>query len=232
MSKPHILVVEDDKSLSDVLVYNLEQAAYRVTVARDGQDGLQQAQVLQPDLIVLDLMLPVMDGLEVCKSIRGNALIRDTLIIMLPAKSEEFDEVVGLSIGADDYIGKPFSLRVLMERIKALLRRRDASSNDHDVVASQGVTVDRRSFRASVDDSTLDLTPSEFGLLNVLIRQPGRAFSRAELIDSALGKDAMVLERTVDVHIRSLRQKLAEHGDVIETVRGVGYRFRDTRNSD
>lgn len=229
MSKPHILIVEDDKSLSDVLAYNLDQSGYRVSIARDGQNGLHQAQVLIPDLVVLDLMLPVIDGLEVCRQLRGNPLTRDIIVIMLTAKSEEFDEVIGLSLGADDYIGKPFSLRVLQERIKAHIRRRDVSEEDHDTVSSMGVTVDRRSFRASAGDSPLDLTPSEFGLLNVMIRQPGRAFTRGELIDSALGKDAMVLERTVDVHIRSLRQKLGDHGDVIQTVRGVGYRFRDSR---
>ena len=175
------------------------------------------------------LMLPVMDGLEVCRRIRSNAITRDILIVMLTAKSEEFDQVVGFSVGADDYVSKPFSVRVLMERIKALLRRRDGSDEDHDVVASQGVVVNRRSHHASIGDQILDLTPSEFNLLNVLIRQPGRAYTRAELIDSALGMDAMVLERTVDVHIRALRQKLGSHASLIETVRSVGYRFRDPR---
>lgn len=225
----HILVVEDDRALSDVLTYNLEQAGYKVSIARDGQDALNQAETKQPDLIVLDLMLPVLDGLEVCRRLRGNAITREVLIIMLTAKSEEFDEVVGLSVGADDYVGKPFSIRILMERIKSLIRRRDTSSADHDIISSQGVTVDRRSFRASLGETILDLTPSEFGLLDVMIRQPGRAFSRAELIDAALGKDALVLERTVDVHIRALRQKMGQQGELVETVRGVGYRFNDGR---
>lgn len=229
MAKPHILVVEDDKSLADVLSYNLEQQGYLVSVARDGQDGIQQAEVKTPDLILLDIMLPVLDGLDVCRRLRASAITREVLIIMLTAKSEEFDQVVGFSVGADDYVSKPFSVRVLLERIKALLRRRDGKSDDHDVVASQGVVVDRRSHRASIGDRTLDLTPSEFNLLNVMIRQPGRAFTRAELIDGALGMDAMVLERTVDVHIRALRQKLGAHSSVIETVRGVGYRLRDPR---
>ena len=228
MAKSSILVVEDDRSLADVLVYNLETAGYEVGVARDGEDGLRQAEVRLPALILLDLMLPVMDGLEVCRRIRANPVTRDVLIVMLTAKSEEFDEVVGLSIGADDYIGKPFSVRILLERIKALLRRRNASHEHHDVIARYGVSVDRRSFKAAINESPLDLTPSEFGLLDTLIRQPGRAFSRSELIDSALGKEAVVLDRTVDVHIRSLRKKLDKHGDVIETVRGVGYRFKDS----
>lgn len=227
MPKSHVLVVEDDRSLADVLTYNLDQAGYKVSVARDGQDGLKQAEVKLPDLIVLDLMLPIIDGLEVCRRLRSNALTRDVLIVILTAKSEEFDQVVGFSIGADDYVSKPFSTRVLLERIKGLLRRRDGRNEDHDVVVRHGVTVDRRSHRVTVDDEVLALTPSEFGLLDVMIRQPGRAFSRAELIVAALGGDALVLDRTVDVHVRSLRRKLGDLSDVIETVRGVGYRFRD-----
>lgn len=229
MAKPHILVVEDDKSLGDVLCYNLKQQGYEVSLARDGQDGLKQAEVKVPDLILLDLMLPILDGLDVCRRLRANAITRDVLVVMLTAKSEEFDQVVGFSVGADDYVNKPFSVRVLLERIKALLRRRDGKSEDHDVIASQGVVVDRRAYRASIADQSLDLTPSEFNLLNVLIRQPGRAFTRAELIDAALGMDTMVLERTVDVHIRALRQKLGAHASIVETVRGVGYRLRDPR---
>lgn len=231
MAKPHILVVEDDKSLADVLDYNLREAGYDVSVARDGQDGLTQAEIKVPDIILLDLMLPVVDGLEVCRRIRANAITREILVVMLTAKSEEFDQVVGFSVGADDYVRKPFSVRVLMERIKALLRRLDGRSNDREVVASQGILVDRRAHRVTADEKTLDLTPSEFSLLDVLIRQPGRAYSRSELIDAALGDDAIVLERTVDVHIRSIRQKLGIYAELIETVRGVGYRFRDPRRS-
>ena len=229
MAKPHVLVVEDDKSLADVLDYNLAEAGYEVSVARDGQDGLTQAEVKVPDLILLDLMLPVVDGLDVCRRLRANAITRDILIIMLTAKSEEFDQVVGFSVGADDYVTKPFSVRVLMERIKALLKRRDGKANNRDVVASQGIMVDRRAHRVTADDRVLELTPSEFSLLDVLIRQPGRAYSRSELIDAALGGDAIVLERTVDVHIRAIRMKLGPFADLVETVRGVGYRFRDPR---
>lgn len=230
MPKSHILVVEDDKSLADVLEYNLAHAGFEVSVARDGRDGLQQAEVKVPDLVLLDLMLPELDGLTVCRRLRANAVTRDILIVMLTAKTEESDQVVGFSLGADDYVGKPFSIRVLLERLKALLCRREGSSLDHDVVSSQGVLVDRRAHRATAGERFLDLTPSEFGLLDVLIRQPGRAFSRAELLDAALGGDAIVLERTIDVHIRALRQKLEMHAAVVETVRGIGYRFRDPRN--
>ena len=227
MASANILVVEDDRALADVLQYNLQQAGYETTVARDGQDGLQRAELKAPDLIILDLMLPQIDGLEVCRRLRANPATRRILILMLTAKSEETDQVVGFAVGADDYVTKPFSVKVLLERIKALLRRRESESEDHDVVVGQGIMVDRQRHRATAGDRVLDLTPSEFGLLDALIRQPGRVFSRSELIDSALGSDAIVLDRTIDVHIRSLRKKMDDHADVVETVRGVGYRFRD-----
>ena len=227
MASVNILVIEDDRALADVLQYNLRQAGYEVILARDGQDGLQRADLKAPDLIILDLMLPQIDGLEVCRRLRANPATRRILILMLTAKSEETDQVVGFAVGADDYVTKPFSVKVLLERIKALLRRRESESEDHDVVVGQGIMVDRQRHRVTAGDQVLDLTPSEFGLLDALIRQPGRVFSRSELIDSALGSDAIVLERTIDVHVRSLRKKLEGHADLVETVRGVGYRFRD-----
>lgn len=227
MPKERILVVEDDRALADVLSYNLTQEGYDVIVARDGQDGLQQAQLKTPQLVVLDLMLPVMDGLEVCRRMRADPALNDLLILMLTAKSEDTDQIVGFNVGADDYVTKPFSVKVLLNRIKALMRRRASVDTDRDIIASQGIVVDRRRHRATAGDEVLDLTPSEFGLLDALARQPGRAFSRAELIDAALGSDALVLERTIDVHIRSLRQKLDQHADLVETVRGIGYRFRE-----
>lgn len=228
MAKEHILIIEDDRSLSEVLSYNIEQAGYTVSVARDGQDGLNKAQHKIPDLIVLDLMLPVIDGLEVCRRLRANPSMRDVFIVMLTAKSEETDQVVGLAMGADDYVTKPFSVKVLLERVKALLRRRTMKSDDRDVAASQGIIIDRIRHCATVDDQPVELTRSEFALLDTLIRQPGRAFTRTELIDDALG-DALVLERTIDVHIRAIRKKLGSCAELIETVRGVGYRFRDPR---
>lgn len=227
MMRAKVLIIEDDAALAEVLAYNLKQAGYEVFVARDGADGLQQAQMRGPDLVVLDLMLPLVDGLEVCRRLRADNAMQHTLIIMLTAKAEESDQVVGFSMGADDYVTKPFSVKVLIERIKALQRRRLPSTTDGEQLASQGIVIDRVRHRALAGDRPLGLTLSEFRLLEALLRQPGRAFSRAELIDAALGDDAMVLERTIDVHIRSLRQKLGEHADVIETVRGIGYRFRE-----
>lgn len=228
MTKNHVLIIEDDRSLSDVLSYNLEQAGYSISVSYDGQDGLNQAQHKVPDVIVLDLMLPVVDGLEVCRRLRSMSIMHNALIVMLTAKSEETDQVVGLALGADDYVTKPFSVKVLLERIKALLRRRSANADGGDVISSQGIAIDRQRHSATVGEHLLDLTPSEFALLDMLIRQPGRAFSRAELVDSALG-DSLVLERTIDVHVRALRKKLGASASLVETVRGVGYRFRDPR---
>ncbi len=227
MAKPLVLIVEDDRSLADVLDYNLRQDGYDTVVARDGQDGLTQARLKGPQLLVLDLMLPLVSGLEICRRLRSDPVTREMLILMLTAKAEETDQVAGFSVGADDYVTKPFSVKVLLERIRALLRRRQGASANGDTLVSQGILVDRQRHRVTAGEEVLDLTPSEFSLLEALIRQPGRVFSRSELIDSALGGDSLVLERTIDVHVRALRKKLEKHADLIETVRGVGYRFRD-----
>jgi two-component system phosphate regulon response regulator PhoB len=224
-----VLIIEDDRSLVDVLSYNLRQAGYEVSVAYDGLDGLTQAQMKSPEIVLLDLMLPVMDGLEVCRRLRSDPATHQMLILMLTAKADESDELVGFSLGADDYVAKPYSVKVLMERIKALQRRRRPDGmRDPDVVTLNGVTVDRRRHEVLVGDRPLTFTRSEFRLLDTLIRQPGRAFQRSELISSALGEDTIVLERTIDVHIRAVRQKLEDKAHVIETVRGVGYRFRES----
>ncbi len=228
MPKAKVLVIEDDRSLAEVLSYNLKASGYEVLVATDGQDGLLKAETKSPDLVVLDLMLPVVDGLDVCRRLRAQPTTREIPIIMLTAKAEESDEIVGFSLGADDYVTKPFSVKVLLERIKALRRRRTSEGISDEVTCKLGVTVDRRRHQAAIEGSSVALTRSEFRLLDTLIRQPGRVFHRAELIDAALGEDTMVMERTIDVHIRALRRKLGERADVIETVRGVGYRFRDS----
>jgi two-component system phosphate regulon response regulator PhoB len=227
MSKAQILIVEDDRSLAEVLEYNLRQNGFQTSVADNGQEGLRQARLRAPDLVVLDLMLPLVDGLEICRRLRADPLTRHILVLMLTAKTEETDEVVGFSVGTDDYMAKPFSVKVLLERVRALLRRRDGNHANGSVHVSQGVMVDRERHRVTVEEKPLDLTPSEFGLLEALVRQPGRVFSRAELLDAARGGDSLVLERTIDVHIRSLRKKLGPHAVLVETVRGIGYRFRD-----
>ena len=228
MPKSKILVIEDDRAISEILVYNLDKAGYEVSLAIDGRDGLSQAQLKLPDVILLDVMLPVIDGTEVCRRLRSKPETASSIIIMLTAKTEEADQLIGFSVGADDYVTKPFSVRVLMERIKALQRRKTAKAEDeNDVVSRAGITLDRRRYRVNVDAQPVELTKSEFRLLDTLIRQPGRAFDRTELIDSALGEDTLVLERTIDVHIRRLRKALEEHGfdHLVQTVRGSGYRF-------
>jgi two-component system phosphate regulon response regulator PhoB len=230
MAKARILLVEDDRPLADVLAYNLKQAGYEVLIALDGQDGLTQAQIKLPDIVILDVMLPILDGLDVCRRLRSEASTRDILVMMLTAKSDETDELIGFTLGADDYVTKPFSVKVLLERIKALQRRRGGELSDEDVVACLGVSVDRARHRAMAEGAAIQLTRSEFRLLDTLIRQPGRVFKRSELIDAALGEDTMAMERTIDVHIRALRRKLGSKAEVIQTVRGVGYRFRDVNS--
>jgi two-component system, OmpR family, phosphate regulon response regulator PhoB len=230
MSQQTILIIEDERSLADVLSYNLSNEGYEVLTAGDGQEGLRRAQTALPDLIILDLMLPVMDGLQVCRQLKGNPQTQDIRILMLTARSEEVDEIVGFNMGADDYVTKPFKIKPLIHRVKALLRRPSASAEaGGDVVAAHGVEVDRLNHVARHEGKELNLTPTEFRLLWTLVRRPGRPFSRLELMDACRGEDANALERTIDVHVRSLRQKLGENSNLIETVRGVGYRFRSPR---
>lgn len=226
MAKAKVLIVEDDRAIAEVLQYNLNNAGYETITSSDGQDALNQARLKLPDLVLLDLMIPVIDGLEVCKHLRAAPETRDTPILMLTAKGEETDQIVGFSVGADDYVVKPFSVKILMERIKSLLRRRSKNQNS-DTTTLCGITIDRIRHRVTVHGKPVELTPSEFRLLNTLILQPGRAFDRSELIDGALGGDALVLERTIDVHIRSLRKKIGDEYNYIQTVRGIGYRFTE-----
>jgi two-component system, OmpR family, phosphate regulon response regulator PhoB len=231
MPKPKILIIEDERPLVEILAANLEREGFDVLMAYDGHDGLRQAQLKLPDLIVLDLMLPVKQGLEVCRELRMGARTREIPIIMVTAKDEESDQLVGFAMGADDYVTKPYSVKVLIERIKKQLRRLQVQEEPvtGSLIEGQGVVIDRHSHRALYRDEELPLTPTEFRLLEVLLRQAGRAFTRNELMDAAIGEDAIVLERTIDVHIKSLRKKLGDAADLIETVRGVGYRFHKPR---
>lgn len=226
--RTRVLIIEDERALTEVLTYNLQREGYDTFVAHDGQDGLTRARTLLPDLLLLDLMLPGMSGLEVCRQLRAADRTRDIPIIMLTAKAEETDQIVGFSLGADDYVTKPFSVKVLLQRIKALQRRHETGSEAGDMVEHLDVRIDRVRHQASVHQKALDLTPTEFRLLECLVRQPGRAFTRAQLMDAAIGDGALVLERTIDVHIKTLRRKLGKSADLIETVRGVGYRFRES----
>ncbi len=227
MTAIKVLIIEDDRALSELLEYNLEKNGFIVSQAFDGRDGLNQAQLKLPDVVILDVMLPVLDGVEVCRQLRARTETRNALILFLTARGEESDQLIGFSSGADDYVVKPFSPAVLLQRIRALLRRKEDTSANQEIISIGGVTVDRRRHKATAGDQELELTHSEFRLLEALIRQPGRAFKRSELIDSALGEDTLVLDRTIDVHIRALRKKLDGFADNIETVRGVGYRYKE-----
>jgi two-component system, OmpR family, phosphate regulon response regulator PhoB len=228
VARTRILVIEDERGLTEALGWNLQREGYEVLIAHDGQEGLRKAQTLLPDLIILDLMLPGLNGLDVCRELRSGERTREIPIIILSAKAEETDQVVGFSLGADDYVTKPFSTKVLLQRIKALQRRYEGGAEPVDVVEHLGVKIDRVRHRAFAEGRELDLTPTEFRLLECLLRHPGRAFSRHQLMDAAIGEGAIVLERTIDVHVKTLRRKLGT-ADLIETVRGVGYRFRETR---
>lgn len=226
MSKSRILLVEDDPSISEILQHNLEREGYEVMAVSDGQAAIHRARSLSPDLVILDLMIPVIDGLEVCRQLRSDPRTQEIRVLMLTAKSEETDEVVGFNMGADDYVTKPFRIKPLMERIKAQLRRPAVASDNSDIVACGAIEMNRADHMVSLDGQEVQLTPTEFRLLWTFLRQQGRTFSRHELMDCSRGEDANSLERTIDVHIRSLRKKLGDYAPCVETVRGIGYRFR------
>lgn len=226
MSKSRILIIEDERGLTQALDYNLRREGFDVATSADGSEGLRKARTLLPDVVILDLMLPGMNGLDVCKELRAGDKTREIPVLMLTARAEETDQIVGFSVGADDYVTKPFSTKVLMQRVKALQRRNDTSNDMAEFVEHLGVKIDRVRHRVAVDDEDVELTPTEFRLLECLLRQPGRAFSRHQLMDAAIGDGSIVLERTIDVHIKTLRKKLGD-ADLIETVRGLGYRFRE-----
>jgi two-component system phosphate regulon response regulator PhoB len=228
---PRILIIEDEKGLVQSLTWYLHREGYEAVAVHDGAEGLRKAQALLPDLVLLDLMLPGMGGLDVCRELRAGEKTRHIPIIMITARAEETDQVEGFAKGADDYVTKPFSNKVLLQRVKAVLRRADAPPEAGETTDHLGVRLDRMRHLTTVGDRRLDLTPTEFRLLDCLIRQPGRAFSRHQLMDAAIGEGSIVLERTIDVHVKTLRKKLGEAragaADLIETVRGVGYRFRE-----
>ena len=229
MAKPKILVIEDEPDLLEVVQYNLEREGHKVIVCRNGEQGLSRIRTDDPDLVILDLMLPGMDGVEVCRQVKSDPVTRNIPVIMVTAKSEESDIVLGLGIGADDYITKPFSPRELVARVKVVLRRgplREQSGMGERVVRGT-LTIDMGRHEARVGEQLLTLTPTEMRLLHFLASHPGRVFPRSHLLTRVIGEDAIVTDRNIDVHVRALRQKLGENGSCIETVRGVGYRFAE-----
>lgn len=229
MANEHILVIEDEEDILALLHYNLIKEGYKVTCAQTGEEGLNAARTLQPDLIVLDLMLPGIDGLDVCRTLKKNKATSTTPIVMLTAKGEEHDIVTGLELGADDYVTKPFSPRVLSSRLKAVLRRRERNGNveEGESLHIGSISIHPGRNEVLVDDQPVELTFTEFRVLHLLARRPGWVFTRYQIVNAVRGDDYSVTDRAVDVQIVGLRKKLGPAGKMIETVRGVGYRFKD-----
>jgi len=227
--KEKILIVEDEKDIVKMLEYNLQKEGFKTLSVRDGEDALDAANREHPDIVILDLMLPGMDGLEVCKALKGGAKTARIPIIMLTAKAQESDKVIGLELGADDYMTKPFSPRELVARIKAVLRRMTEKGPAAEVVRIGELTVDLPKVRVLVKDRPVELTAKEFELLKTLIKAKGRVLSRDYLLDTIWGFDHAIeiQTRTVDVHIRTLRKKLKSEARRIVTVKNYGYRFEE-----
>ena len=229
MEKIKVLVVEDEAPIQELLQFNLERSKYRVQVVDSGEKALTVAAQYLPDLILLDIMLPGADGLEVCKQLKANPRTNRIPIIMLTALCEEADIVTGLELGADDYITKPFSPRVLLARVKAALRRSEAGKPEAagEMINAHTISIDVVRHKVEVGGTAIVLTFTEFKVLQLMASQPGRVFTRYQIVDAVHGDDYPVTDRSVDVQIVGLRKKLGEAGQYIETVRGIGYRFRE-----
>ena len=228
MSKELVYVVEDDEDILELVAYNLSKEHYRVQGFGKGEDALGQMRLRKPDCVVLDLMLPGMDGLEVCKAIKSSGEMKSIPVIMLTAKGEESDIVTGLELGADDYIVKPFSPRVLVARIRAILRRGTSEAGeDRRFLQLHGLEIHPGRHEVTAEGKRVNLTSSEFKALHFLASRPGWVFSRYQIVEAVHGINYPVTDRSVDVLIVGLRKKLGNHGKLIETVRGIGYRFRE-----
>jgi len=228
MSVARLLVVEDDDDLREVLVESLRREGYEVLTAADGERALEVVEQEQPDLVCLDVMMPGLDGIEVCRRLRADPRFEDLPILMLTAKADEADAVLGLGVGADDYVTKPARPKELQARVRALLRRKMAAgkSTARNVVVAAGIEVDEERFEVRVSGELVRLTPTEFRILQALVGRPGRVFRRQELLSVAVPGGTFVEDRTIDVHVRAIRSKLGDHGKRLETVRGIGYRIR------
>ncbi len=230
MNKTKILIVDDEPDILEMASYSFTKEGFAVYTARDGITAIKECERILPDIIVLDLMLPGMDGSQICYKLKKHPQLNHIPIIMLTAKTDETDEVVGLKIGADDYITKPFSLRVLNARVNAVLRRRVLPSTppaeNEETIIHNNLTVAPARHEVKVGADSIKLTPIEFNILLFLIRHPGWVFTRPQIIAAIRGGDIFITERTVDVHIASLRKKLGDAGSVIDTVHGVGYKIR------
>jgi len=228
MAKEKILVVDDEEDILELVRYNLSKERYRVTSALTGEIALEKAREERPDLILLDLMLPGLDGLTVCRELKRDPFTSSIPIVMLTAKGEEADIVVGLELGADDYIVKPFSPRVLQARIKAVLRRRDHDDAEDASINIHDLSIHPARHEVLLEGVPITLTTTEFRILHFLARRPGWVFSREQIINAVKGEDYAVTDRSVDVQIVGLRKKLGPAGECIQTVRGVGYKFKES----
>ena len=225
----HVLVVDDEPEIVALVAYHLARAGYKVSTSSNGTDALQQVKRERPSLIVLDLMLPGISGLEVLEQVRNDERTRDVAVLMLTARSEEADRIEGLSLGADDYLSKPFSPAELVLRVGAILRRAGVRTATNDVTTIASLRIDRDAMTVSVDNQPVDLTATEYRLLLTLVERRGRVQSRAQLLESVWEAVPDIQTRTVDMHVQRLRMKLGAAGDLIETIRGFGYRIRGSR---
>jgi two-component system alkaline phosphatase synthesis response regulator PhoP len=227
LMKQTVLVIDDEEDIRELILYNLSKEGFRVECAVSGEAGLELLKGELPDLIILDLMLPGLDGLEVCRRVKADSRLQHIPIIMVTARGEEPDIVRGLELGADDYVAKPFSPKVLLARVKSVLRRGRQSPVDlEQVLEFEGLMINPPRREVRVDGAPIELTNTEFKLLHFLMRQPGLVFTRDQIVEGVHGDDYPVTERSVDVQVVGLRKKLGEYGSYVETVRGVGYRFR------
>jgi len=228
MSREKILAVDDEEDILELLRFNLSREGYQVSCAETGEDALRMARTKPIDLMVLDLMLPGLDGLDVTRKIKNDPKLRHIPIIMLTAKGEEADVVTGLELGASDYVTKPFSPRILVARIKAALRSVTKTPvDDQEIIRIRGIEIHPGRRQVTLDDRQIELTYTEFQVLHYLAKRPGWVFTRSQIVDAVRGDDYPVTDRSVDVQIVGLRKKLGEYGACIETVRGVGYRFKE-----
>jgi two-component system, OmpR family, phosphate regulon response regulator PhoB len=227
-TSPKILIVEDEADLVRTLEYNFRQAGFEVYTATTGREGLRIAAAKTPDLVLLDLMLPDLQGVEVCRLLKADPKTRSTPVIILTARGEEVDRVVGFEIGADDYVTKPFSVRELVLRVRAVLRRGETSGRPAEIVKLGQLTIDSEAHRVHVEGREISLTALEFRLLRTLVQRRDRVQTRETLLNDVWGLNLNVETRTIDTHIKRLREKLGKAGSLIETVRGVGYRFGAT----
>lgn len=227
MSNKYVLVIEDEEDIREILIYNLRREGFTAEGFESGQKGLDAIRRTKPDLVILDLMLPELDGLTVCQQVRADPTVQSTPIIIVSAKEEESDVILGLGLGADDYLTKPFSTRELIARAKAVLRRSNVPNSGEETrrLSIGELVVDADRHEVIVAQEPIALTATEFKLLYQMAASPGRAFSREQLLNRVLGEGAVVVDRNIDVHIRAVRKKLGALSHCIETVRGIGYRF-------